>query len=199
MASLFLHLVITLSATPSQECAHVDLTAQEKAATNAVTFPKKMMPLRLAIFKQLLLRNGSFKPAAASSTTSAFVDAPAAASPQSWGPSFRTPSKTGSSAVADAKRPVSKPEPLPTPTDELSDVQQKVQQEMQSNIVVAPDIERQLGFQTADSPVTKPNKPASGVPLAQPVDAKTLEQERRQKGLRPGMSFNGVCCPCTYV
>lgn len=131
-----------------------------------------MLPLRLALFKQFLLRNSTLTPAAASSTASAFVDTPAA-SPKLWGPSFSIPSKAGSSTSVEL--PVSIPEALPTPTDEASEIEKKVQ----NNIVLAP--------QTVDSPVTKPNKPAGGVPLAQPVDAKSLEQQRMQKGLKPGM------------
>lgn len=148
-----------------------DTDAAEKAARNTITIPKKMLPLRLALFKQFLLRNSTLTPAAASSTASAFVDTPAA-SPKPWGPSFSIPSKAGSSTSVEL--PVSIPEALPTPTDEASEIEKKVQH----NIVLAP--------QTVDSPVTKPNKPAGGVPLAQPVDAKSLEQQRMQKGLKPG-------------
>lgn len=150
-----------------------------------MTVPKKMLPLRLALFKQLLLRNSTLTPAAASSTASAFVDSPAAASgPKSWGPSFSIPSKAGSSDVIDIELPRSVPEPSTTPADEVSLVDSKIQ----SNIVLAP--------QRVDSPVTKPNKPAGGVPLAQPVDAKALEQQRRQKGLKPGdLLFVAVCTP----
>ncbi len=135
-----------------------------------MTIPKKMLPLRLALFKQLLVRNSTLR---ASSTVSAFVDAPAA-SPRPWGPSFSIPSKAGSTATVEVELPVSVPEALSTPTDEASAIDTK----FQSNIVLAP--------QKVDSPVTKPNKPAGGVPLAQPVDAKALEQQRRQKGLKPG-------------
>ena len=74
---------------------------------------------------------------------------------------------------AEARAPAV-PEALPAPKDQATEVEQKVQ----SNIVLAP--------QTVDSPVTKPNKPAGGVPLAQPVDARALEQQRKQKGLKPG-------------
>ena len=137
-----------------------------------MTIPKKRLPLRLALFKQLLLWNKTLTPA--SSTASAFTDAPAA-SPKPWGPSFSIPSRAGSSTkTIDVKLPVSKPEALPTPTDKASAVDSKIQ----SNIVLAP--------QRVDSPVTLPNKPAGGVPLAQPVDARALEQQRRQKGLKPG-------------
>ena len=138
----------------------------------------------------MLSARNMLTPATASSTASAFVDTPSV-SPKPWGPSFSIPSKTGTSAVIDLPvsvpealpipkgqavndLPVSVPEALPIPKDQASDIEQK----MQSNIVLAP--------QTVDSPVTKPNKPAGGVPLAQPVDAKALEQQRRQKGLKPG-------------
>lgn len=130
-----------------------------------------MLPLRLALFKQYLSRQNTLKPAVASSTASAFVDTPSA-TPKPWGPSFSIPSKSGTTTTIDL--PVSVPEALPVPKDQATDIEQKVQ----SNIVLAP--------QTVDSPVTKPNKPAGGVPLAQPVDARALEQQRKQKGLKPG-------------
>lgn len=47
-----------------------------------------------------------------------------------------------------------------------------------TNIVMAPP--------RVDSPVTKPLRPKEGVPLAQPVDAKTIERRRQDKGLKPG-------------
>lgn len=134
-----------------------------------MTIPKKMLPLRLALFKQMLLAKTMLTPATASSTVSAFADAPSD-SPKAWAPSFSTPSKAGTSPVIDL--PVSIPEALPTAKDQATNAEQS------NNIVLAP--------QTVDSPVTKPNKPAGGVPLAQPVDAKALEQQRKQKGLKPG-------------
>ena len=137
-----------------------------------MTIPKKMLPLRLALFKKMLLAKNMLTPATASSTVSAFTDTPSV-SPKPWGPSFSIPSKAGTSTVIDL--PVSTPEVLPTPKDQATDVELKMQS---NNIVLAP--------QTVDSPVTKPNKPAGGVPLAQPVDAKALEQQRKQKGLKPG-------------
>ncbi len=141
-----------------------------------MTIPKKMLPLRLALFKQMLLWNKTLTPASASSTASAFTDSPAA-SPKPWGPSFSIPSRAGSStATVDVELPMSTPAAPATPTDEASDIAIKVQ----SNIVLAP--------QRVDSPVTKPNKPDGGVPLAQPVDVKALEQQRRQ-GLKPGKTL----------
>ena len=131
-----------------------------------------MLPLRLALFKQMLLAKNKLTPATATSTVSAFADTPSI-SPKPWGPTFSIPSKAGSSTFTDL--PVSVPEAVSTPTDKATDVEQKVQS---NNIVLAPEI--------VDSPVTKPNKPAGGVPLAQPVDVKALEQQRRQKGLKPG-------------
>ncbi|KAL0046822.1 hypothetical protein WJX82_010864 [Trebouxia sp. C0006] len=151
-----------------------DADAAESAARNTMTIPKKMLPLRLALFKQMLLWNKTLTPASASSTASAFTGSPAA-SPKPWGPSFSIPSRAGSStATADVELPMSTPAAPATPTGEASDIAIKVQ----SNIVLAP--------QRVDSPVTKPNKPDGGVPLAQPVDVKALEQQRRQKGLKPG-------------
>ena len=142
-----------------------------------MTIPKKMLPLRLALFKQMLLWNKTLTPASASSTASAFTDSPAA-SPKPWGPSFSIPSRAGSlTATVDVELPMSTPEAPATPTDKASDIAIKVQ----SNIVLAP--------QRVDSPVTKPNKPDGGVPLAQPVDVKALEQQRRQKGLKPGKTL----------
>ena len=131
-----------------------------------------MLPLRLALFKQMLLAKNMLTPATASSTVSAFTDTPSV-SPKAWGPSFSIPSKAGTSTAIDL--PVSIPEALPSPEDQATSVEQKMQS---NNIVLAP--------QTVDSPVTKSNKPAGGVPLAQPVDAKALEQQRKQKGLKPG-------------
>lgn len=131
-----------------------------------------MLPLRLALFKQMLSAKNKLTPATATSTVSAFAETPSV-SPKPWGPTFSIPSKAGTATFTDL--PVSVPEALPTPTDKASDVEQKVQS---NSIVLAPEI--------VDSPVTKPNKPAGGVPLAQPVDVKALEQQRKQKGLKPG-------------
>lgn len=162
-------------------------TVQESAVRNTVTIPKRMLPLQLALFKQYLSRKNTFTPAAASSTASAFVDTPSV-SPKPWGPSFSIPSKAGTTTTIDL--PVSVPEASSTPKDEATEVDQK----LQSNIVLAPQI--------VDSPVTKPNKPAGGVPLAQPVDVKALEQQRKQKGLKPGdnqwlcsAAADSVCWP----
>ena len=145
---------------------------QESAARNTVTIPKKMLPLRLALLKQMLLAKNMLTPATASSTLSAFADTPSV-SPKPWGPSYSIPSKAGATTVIEL--PASIPEALPTPKGQATVVEQK----MKSNNIV-------LALQTVDSPVTKPNKPAGGVPLAQPVDAKALEQQRKQKGLKPG-------------
>ena len=151
---------------------------QENAARNTITIPKKMLPFRLALFKQFLLKGSAMTPAAASSTASAFTDSPAA-SPKSWGPSFSIPSKSGSSSVVDL------PAPAPEASRPSGNKAIESEQTVQNNIVTAP--------QTVDSPVTKPNKPAGGVPLAQPIDAKALEQQRRQKGLKPG-----TCSSCLH-
>ncbi|KAL0037931.1 hypothetical protein WJX79_006055 [Trebouxia sp. C0005] len=121
VASMILFYVIEAVAiyTVLKQHPH-DADAAESAARNTMTIPKKMLPLRLALFKQMLLWNKTLTPASVSSTASAFTDSP----------------------IASPKR--------------------------------------------VDSPVTKPNKPDGGVPLAQPVDVKALEQQRRQKGLKPG-------------
>lgn len=183
---------------------------QDKALKNTITIPKRMLPLRLALFKQFLLRNNKLTPA--TNTASAFTDTPSSES-SIFGPDFSQmpkaptsfPRSRSNSAVLDkpsiadtpvidvtidkdtsvVHSPVDEPTSLPVPSTSSNDAAEAVAETMKNNIVVGPQI--------VDSPVTKQNKPAEGVPLAQPIDARTLERRRQQKGLRPGQYCASHC------
>ena len=162
-----------------------------------------MLPLRLAVFKQLLLRNNKLTPV--TNTASAFTDTPSSES-QIFGPTFGMPEglKTlpkgrSSSTVLDrpgspdaniqeatsiVESPVRGPVSEQVSSAPASDVTEAVAEKIENNIVIGP--------QVVDSPVTKQNKPEGGVPLAQPIDARTLERRRQQKGLKPGQQQHSL-------
>lgn len=189
---------------------------QDKALKNTVTIPKRMLPLRLALFKQLLLRNNKLVPA--TNTASAFTDTPSSES-SIFGPDFNRspggprnfPRSSGGSAVLDrptpseesviditidkdtslVQTPVEEPTSVQVPSAPSNDAAEAVADSVQYNIVVGPQI--------VDSPVTKQNKPEGGVPLAQPIDARTLERRRQQKGLKPGQWFTCLALPVRFI
>lgn len=214
--------VAAVSASPQTNCCSAfcrsmrifDIAQwlQDKALKNTITIPKRMLPLRLAVFKQLLLRNNKMVPA--TNTVSAFTDTPSSES-QIFGPTFGMPEglKTlpkGRSSSTVLDRPASPDagvqdeatsiveSPVRGPVSEqvssapASATVGRVAEKVENNIVVGP--------QVVDSPVTKQNKPEGGVPLAQPIDARTLERRRQQKGLKPGKlqgSFLTILTSCS--
>lgn len=78
---------------------------------------------------------------------------------------------------------------MQTPTPTKNKDVQEVAEKIENNIVPGPQslLNPQIeSVAVSDSPSTLLNKPEGGVPLATPVDARTLERQRRQKGLKPG-------------
>ena len=90
---------------------------------------------------------------------------------------------------------------MQTPTPTKNKDVQEVAEKLENNIVPGPQslLNPQIeSVAVSDSPSTLLNKPEGGVPLATPVDARTLERQRRQKGLKPG-DYLPVHCLCIFI